>query len=128
MLTLCTLAGDEGGRRMNKIYFAVADEDEGGVYISAKNIKEAKKLAMTDSIISEYLINYIDLKCRWIKRYTDLPSKVMDIEEIIQEKIHWWYCVDCEQDDDFKYLNENNTDKYKCPYCGNIANVPYVNC
>lgn len=121
----------KGGNGMNKIYYAVVDEDVGGCYISAKDTREAKKIAPMSELISEYMQSYIDLKCHVCKdekgkfRQTQIPSKVLEIKEIISEKIHWWFCKneECEQDEYFEYVNDAI---YKCPKCNNAYEIPYM--
>jgi hypothetical protein len=120
---------------MNKIYYAVVDEDYGGVYISAKSIKEAKALSLSEDIISENMESYIDLKCHAVRdrnkkiHTTELPSKILSIQEIIKEKCHWWYCKneECEQDEYFVYSDTGEWGRYKCPKCGMMYDIPYVN-
>lgn len=115
---------------MNKIYFAQVDVDVGGCYISASSIKEAKKISYKSELISEYLDNYIDLECHVCRhkdkkyKYTDLPTGIMEIEEILQEKCHWFFCTnrECEQDDYFELTDDDNC---KCPKCGNVFEIPF---
>ena len=121
---------------MNKIYYAVVSEDWGGTYVSAPNLKIAKKIAMRDEIISECIGSYIDLKCHARRDsnrkiiHTELPVKVLSIGEIITEKCHWWFCknADCEQDERFEHLDTGEWGQYKCPKCGMVFDIPYTNC
>jgi len=121
---------------MNKIYFAYVDVDIGGTYISAPNLKAAKKQALKDPLITLYMDSYIDLKCHCVRdeygkiRHTNLPTKIMTIQEILQERCHWWSCCNCGQDECFEFAHrkEDGTDYYKCPKCGIIAYIPYAGC
>jgi hypothetical protein len=120
---------------MNKIYFAYVDEDMGGTYISAPNLREAKKLALTVECIYEYMDSYIDLKCHCVRdddgkiKKTSLPTKVLTIEEILQERCHWWDCDKCGQSEYFEYAGTGEdgfTDYCKCPKCGEVFYIPYA--
>ncbi|AGC67420.1 hypothetical protein Cst_c03980 [Thermoclostridium stercorarium subsp. stercorarium DSM 8532] len=119
---------------MNKIYFAYVDEDMGGTFISAPNLKIAKKLALNDASIALYIDSYIDLKCHCVRdennkiKKTNLPTKILTIQEILQERCHWWNCYNCEQDEYFEYAYQeiDGTDYYKCPKCGGIYYIPYA--
>jgi hypothetical protein len=120
---------------MNKVYFFVVNEDEGGVYVAAKNWKEARKLSMTDPLISENMEEFIDLEGRLVKRgkgiiYTEYEG-VLDITQIVELGCAWWSCenIECESDDieiiEDKSLYEYGG--YKCKKCGYTAKIPYVN-
>lgn len=111
---------------MNKIYFVIVSDDWGGVYVSAPNEAIAREIAQTDPLIYEFLSceeNWDFFRCRYVKG-TNLPTKVLNIEEIINEDCHWWSCdnEDCRNEGPFQYYGSH---KYKCLKCGSVFDVPY---
>ncbi len=111
---------------MNKVYFFIVDEDYGGVYVAAKNWKEARKYSMQDELISEYMEEFIDLRGSIVKPkvFTTLEG-VLSIEQTIKLGLAWW---DCENDSciggEIEFVDELN---YRCSGCGEINKIPYVN-
>lgn len=107
----------------NKVYFAEGDSDYGGIYIAAKNGKEAKLIAM-GSWVAETLNNpYIELRVTrcWSVKQTDYEGE-LNISQINELGLAWWSCNHCDKED-FEIINAK---KYKCKNCGNIAEIPYV--
>lgn len=106
----------------NKVYYATADEDYGGIYIAAENIKEAKRIALKSEIISDHLENYIDLQIHWRKGINTQYEGELNIEQINELGLTWWECSNC-QKEEFEILD---TFTYKCKKCGNTAEIPYL--
>lgn len=108
---------------MNKVYFAIVDEDYGGTYIAAPNIKEAKRIALGCDIINGFLENYIDLRVKWQKGIKTDYSGELNIYEINELGLTWWACPDCDKEE-FEIIDDET---YKCKNCGNTYDIPYEN-
>lgn len=119
---------------MNKLYFAIVDDDVGGCYISAPSVKEAKKLAMYEPLVHDYLEIYIDLKCHCCRdkdgkiRRTKIGTGVLTMQGIFDEKLEWFGCPKCEEnikesEKGYKALDDS---KCECLDCGHIFEIPYV--
>lgn len=106
----------------NKVYFATADDDYGGTYIAAKNIKEAKQIALGCNVISDHLENYIDLQIHWKRGIKTKYQGELNIEQINELSLTWWCCPNCDSEE-FEILDTYN---YKCNKCGNVAKIPYL--
>lgn len=108
---------------MNKVYFAESDSDYGGIYIAAKNGKQAKEIA-THTWVMECADRYIDLRVTrcWSVKETEYEGE-LDIKQINELGIAWWSCENCDKED-FEILNAS---EYKCKNCGEIYKIPYVN-
>ncbi len=115
---------------MNKVYFAWVDEDYGGVYIAAPNIKEAKKMARNHEIICDYLEKYTDLKIQLCRKDGRKSAAVeidhegeLDIDQIIAVGKAWWSCSKCGGGN----LKANNgAMDYTCLDCGHTEEIPYL--
>lgn len=105
----------------NKVYFATVDDDYGGTYIAAKNIREAKKIALGCGIIADFIENYTDLKIHWERGTKTNYEGELNIKQINELGLAWWICPNCESED-FEILNK---EKYKCKKCGYIDEIPY---
>lgn len=121
---------------MSRIYFAWIKEmmDQGGVYISAPNLREAKKIAYTSDVFDSWDDRYIDLRChavhnkdRSFKKTGLLTGEMHGNALLIQEGCHWWECERCGQDDRFESIGGGypREDHYRCPKCGYIGEIPY---
>lgn len=113
----------KSNKQKNKVYFAEGDPDYGGMYIAAKNGKEAKLIAM-GSWVAEHLNNpYIELKVAriWFVEGTDYEGE-LNIFQINELGLTWWACEDCDQDD-FEIINAQ---EYKCKNCEEVHKIPYI--
>lgn len=110
--------------RKNKVYFAQGDEDYGGIYIAAKNSKEAKSIAL-GTWVAETLYNpFIDLRvirC-WSVKEAEYEGE-LDILQINELGLAWWSCPNCDKED-FEIIN-NKT--YRCKTCNKEFEIPYIN-
>lgn len=113
---------------MNKVYFAQSDDDYGGVYIAAPNIREAKKIARTCEIVTDHMESFLGFEIHVQRRdgkpiMVDLPAGELDTDEIIQAGLAWWSCSKC---DGNNLKSDNIGDTYTCLDCGNVDEIPYV--
>lgn len=106
----------------NKVYFATANYDYGGVYIAAKNIKEAKKIALCCKGITDFLEKYIDLEIQWEKGIKTNFYGELNVKQINELGLAWWICPNCDSES-FEILDK---DTYKCKKCGYVDEIPYV--
>lgn len=116
---------------MNKVYFFIADADHGGVYIAAKNFKEAKLIAINHELITEYCDDpYIDVRghiCR--NRGNNKPVTTdfegeLTMKEIFQLRLAWWECPECGSND-FEVIDKCE-ECYRCKDCRYEEAIPYV--
>ena len=112
---------------MNRLYFLVVCDDWGGIYVSAPNEEVARRIGQKDPLIYEPLDideNKDCFRCKYIKD-TNLPTKFLDINDILHEGCHWWCCEnnECQSKGPFKYVGN---ERYKCLDCENIFNIPYT--
>jgi hypothetical protein len=110
---------------MNKLYTATTKYVGGYIYISAKNGKEAREIALKTDYLSQE--DFIDIRIKLIKdgngvQRTNLPSKELNTREIIVEELTWWCCYECDAED-FEYVDEFNC---KCKSCGDIFHIPFA--
>ena len=103
----------------NKVYFAYINDGGGGSYIAAKNIKEAKRLALY-SAIADFLENYIDLKIRWKRCVKTNYYGELNVNQINELGLAWWVCPNCESES-FEIIDENN---FMCKNCGYAGEIP----
>lgn len=104
----------------NKVYFAyINDDDEEGVYVAAKNIKEAKKLALY-SAIADFLESYIDLNIYWVKGVKTNYEGELNVKQLNELGLQWWECPNC-TGMSFEILDDYN---FKCKNCGYIGEIP----
>lgn len=117
---------------MNRIYFAVADDDFGGVYISAPTSREARKIAWCEELINNYADGYTDFEVRLCRvesggkkgpKTTNLISGTLDIKEIISEGLAWWSCPQCEK---HNFAVGDINEYYQCLDCGHTDLIPYI--
>ena len=112
---------------MNKIYFAEVDEDYGGVYIAAQNMKEASKMARRHEIICDHLERFTDMKmhlCGGRKAPATIDHEgELSIDQIISAGLAWWGCSGC-GGENIK-ANEGAM-KYTCLDCGHTDDIPYL--
>ncbi len=109
---------------MNRVYFAEVDPDYGGVFIAAKNGKEARKIA-EGTWVAEQAETYIDLRITrcWSVKETNYEGE-LDIYKINELGLAWWACGNCDNED-FEILNR---EEYRCKNCGEVQLIPYINC
>jgi len=116
---------------MNKVYFFIIDDDQGGVYIAAPTHKEAKKIALdTELIQNSHSYNaFIEIrghicKPRCTEKYGELS--VIDLNEL---GLLWWECNNDEVNDgycggeDFEFIDDCHC---KCKKCGHRMDIPYA--
>lgn len=114
---------EEEIKRKNKVYFAVGDEDYGGIYIAAKNSKEAKRIAL-GTWVSETVYNpFIDLRVTrcWSVKETDYEGE-LDISQINELGLAWWSCPNCDKEN-FEIIDSKT---YKCNTCNQSFEIPYI--
>ena len=113
---------------MNKIYmFTLKDFDIGWYYIAAKNWKEARRYARTQTEMNEYNDDeaFLSYRGHLVKKdgkvvYTE-DLGALDIDQIIANDIHWWDCWSCGS----KNVRAINSWQYRCLNCTEIGNIPY---
>ena len=104
----------------NKVYFAHINDDEEGVYVAAKNIKEAKKIALDCPAINGLLENYINLNIYWKKGIKTNYEGELNTKQINELGLSWWDCPNCDGES-FEILDDYT---FKCKNCGYIGEIP----
>lgn len=110
--------------KKNKVYFAVGDEDYGGIYIGSKNSKEAKKIALRSWVAENVDNPFIELRVTrcWSVKETEYEGE-LDISQINELGLAWWSCPNCDKED-FKIID---SETYKCKNCNEEFKIPYMN-
>ena len=113
---------------VNKVYFAESDDDCGGAYIAAPNIREAKKIARSCEIVADYMDSFLDFKIHMQRRdgkpvMVDLSPGEMEIDEIVSAGLAWWSCDECGLD---HFKVDDIGDTYTCLDCGHTGEIPYA--
>lgn len=103
----------------NKVYFAYINDGDGGSYIAAKNIKEAKKLALY-SAIADFLESYIDLNIYWVKGVKTNYEGELNVKQLNELGLQWWECPNCNEMS-FEIIDDYT---FKCKNCGYIGEIP----
>lgn len=108
---------------MNRVYFAQGDEDYGGIYIAAKNGKEAKLVALSTWVAETVYNPFIELRIRrcWSVKGTNYEGE-LDIYQINELGLSWWSCTNCDNDE-FETIDNKH---YKCKKCNYEGEIPYV--
>lgn len=108
--------------KMNKIYVAETDPDYGVVYIAAKNLKEAKRIALGTSI-ADHMYRYIDLRVKWCKSAGRVDYEgELTIDKILEAGLNWFDCPWC-NGEDFELVDESTC---KCKICNLTFEIPYL--
>lgn len=68
--------------RRNRVYFVQFDADYGGIFICAKNLKQAKSIAWEHDIADGY--DWIHMEIKWIKTASSKGLKlgVINMNEV----------------------------------------------
>ncbi len=111
------------GKRKNRVYFAISDEDMGGTYIAAPNIKIAKSIARSCDIILNHMEDFLDLDIHWCRGIETDYEGELDVFQINELGLSWWVCPNCDEEE-FEILSEEIC---KCKKCGEEFEIPYIN-
>lgn len=109
-------------KKKNRVYFAEGDPDDGGTYIAAPNIREAKRIATRTNVMNS-VYRYIDLRVYWKRGIETDYEGELNIFQINELGLTWWCCNKCDNDT-FELLDEYT---YKCKKCGYEDEIPYIN-
>ena len=110
--------------KKNKVYFAIGDEDYGGIYLACKNSKEAKQKALGLWVAETVDNPFIDIRVTrcWSVKETDYEGE-LDISQINELKLTWWSCPNCDKED-FEIID---AEIYRCKSCNQEFKIPYAN-
>lgn len=108
---------------MNRIY--MVNNGDANFCIGAENRNKARLELMSEE--GAYKDEYINYRAS-LARVNGKPVETetygfIDMKEYMEKGLPtWWLCDECESEDCFEYVGE---DEYKCKKCGYIGEIPY---